>query len=163
MISCKKITIKSAQSTMKKCILLFVAMLLLVGCGAPKDDVLSINGIYLGKKVPADQDHMIMDDNCSYMENNVGYNVDSNDRVEYMVFYRVENTAGEELYGLSNIKLFYHGEHLNTTEKVIACFGKDYVPVKDEPYETFTFEDDELIVEISLYNGEFNGIIVKPR
>ncbi len=148
---------------MKKYIILFVVMLFLSGCGAQKDDILSINGIYLGKKVSIDREHLVMDGDCSYMEDYVGYNVDSNEKVEYIVFHRTENTAGEELCGLSDINLFYHGEHLDTTEKVIACFGKDYVPIGDEPYETFNFEDGELIVEISLYNGEFNGIIVKPR
>ena len=147
---------------MKKCMILLIVILLLSGCGAAKD-TLSINGMYLGKKVPTDREHLIMDGDSKYMEDYVGYNADSDDRVEYMVFHRIENSEGEELYGLSNINLFYHGEHLDTTEKVIACFGENYVPDKEEAYEAFTFEDDELIVEISLYNGEFNGITVKPR
>lgn len=147
---------------MKECIVLLIVILLLSGCVSSKD-TLSINGMYLGKKVSADREHLVMDGDCTYMENYVGYNVDSDDRVEYMVFHRTENSSGEELYGLSNINLFYRGEHLNTTEKVIACFGENYVPDKEEAYETFTFEDDELIVEISLYNGEFIGIIVKSR
>ena len=84
---------------LKKYSILFVVMLFLVGCKAPKEDVLSINGIYLGKKVSTDREYLLMDGSCSYMMENVGYNVDSNDRVEYMEFYRVENTAGEEMYG----------------------------------------------------------------
>lgn len=147
---------------MKKYIILLIVILLLSGCGASKD-TLSINGMYLGKKVPTDREHLVMDGDCTYMEDYVGYNVDSDDRVEYMVFHRTENSSGEELYGLSNINLFYRGEHLDTTEKVIACFGENYVPDKEESYEAFTFEDDEIIVEISLHNGEFIGIIVKSR
>ena len=150
------------RSAMKKHIILFIVILLLSGCGASKD-TLSINGIYLGKKVPTDREHLVMDGDCKYMEDHVGYNVDSDDRAEYMVFHRVEDSSGEELYGLSNINLFYRGEHLDTTEKVIACFGVNYVPDKEEAYETFTFEDDEVIVEISLRNGEFTGMIVKQR
>ena len=148
---------------MKKYIILFVVLLFLSGCGVSKDDVLSINGIYLGKKASTDREHLVMDGNCDYMEDGVGYDVDGNGRVEYMEFYKTENTEGEELYGLSNINLFYHGEHLDTTEKVIACFGKDYVPMEDTSHESFTFEDDELIVEISLYKDEFNGIVVKSK
>ena len=151
------------QTNIKKYIILWLAILLLSGCGVSQDDVLSINGIYLGKKVSTDRKYLVMDSNCDYMQEYVGYNVDGNGRVEYMVFNRTENTAGEELYGLSNINLFYHGQHLDTTEKVLACFGKDYVSGEDSPYEIFTFEDDELNVEISLYNGEFNGIVVKSK
>ena len=104
-----------------------------------------------------------MDGDCTYMEGYVGYDVDGDDRVEYMVVHRTENSDGEELCGLSNMNLYYHGEHLDTTEKVVACFGENYVPDKEQSYETFTFEDDELIVEISLHNGEFNGITVRER
>lgn len=147
---------------MKKYIILLIGILLLSGCGV-SNDTLSINGMYLGKKVPADREHLVMDGDCTYMEDYVGYNVDSDDRVECMVFYRTENSSGEELYGLSNINLFYHGEHLDTTEKVIACFGENYVPDKEKSYETFTFEDDELIAEISLHNGEFIGIVVESK
>lgn len=147
---------------MKKCSILLIVILLLSGCGSSKN-TLSINGMYLGKKVSTDREHLVMDGDCTYMEDYVGYNVDSDDRVECMVFHRTENSSGEELYGLSNINLYYRGEHLDTTEKVIACFGENYVPDKEESYETFTFEDDELIVEISLHNGEFIGIIVKSK
>ena len=124
---------------MKKYIILLIVVLLLSGCGASKD-TLSINGMYLGKKVPADREHLVMDGDCTYMKDHVSYNVDSDNRVEYMMFRRSENSSGEELYGLSNINLFYHGEHLDTTEKLIACFGEKYVPDKTESYEAFTFE-----------------------
>ena len=146
---------------MKKYIILLIIILILCGCGAAKD-TLSINGMYIWKKVPTDREHLVMDGDSKYMKDYVGYDADSDDRVEYMMFHRIENSAGEELYGLSNINLFYRGEHLDTTEKVIACFGENYVPDKEESYEAFTFEDDELIVEISLHNGEFIGITVKP-
>ena len=132
---------------MKKYFILLIVLLLLSGCGAT-NDTLTIDGMYLGKKVPTDRDHLVMD---------------GDDRVEYMVVHRTENSDGEELCGLSNMNLYYHGEHLDTTEKVIACFGENYVPDNEQSYETFTFEDDELIVEISLHNGEFNGIKVRAR
>ena len=147
---------------MKKYIVLLAVILLLSGCSGTKD-TLSINGMYLGKKVSTDREHLVMDGDCEYMEDYVGYDADGDDRVECMVFHRVEDSLGEELYGLSNINLFYHGEHLDTTEKVIACFGENYVPDKEEAYETFTFEDDELVVEISLHNGEFSGIVVESK
>ncbi len=79
-------------------------------------------GMCLGKKVSTNREHLVMDGDCEYMEDNVDYNVDSDDRVECMVFHRVEDSSGEELYDLSNINLFYRGEHLDTTEKVIACY-----------------------------------------
>ena len=147
---------------MKKYIILLIVILLLSGCSTSKN-TLSINGMYLGKKVPTDREHLVMDGDCTYMKDYVGYNVDNDDRLECMIFHRTEDSSGEELYGLSNINLFYHGEHLDTTEKVIACFGDNYVPDKEESYETFTFEDDELIVEIRLHNGEFSGIMVQSK
>jgi len=147
---------------MKKYFILLIMLLLLSGCGAT-NDTLTIDGMYLGKKVPTDRDHLVMDGDCTYMDGYVGYDVDGDDRVEYMVVHRTENSDGEELCGLSNMNLYYHGEHLDTTEKVIACFGENYVPDNEQSYETFTFEDDELIVEISLHNGEFNGITVRAR
>ncbi len=52
---------------MKKYIILLIVIFFLSGCGASKD-TLSINGMYLGKKVPTDQEHLVMDGDCTYME-----------------------------------------------------------------------------------------------
>ncbi len=79
---------------MKKYIILLITLLLLTGCGAPKD-TLSINGMYLGKKASTDREN--------------------------------------------------------------------YVTAEDKKYESFTFEDDELIVQIELRYGEFYNIEVSPR
>ena len=79
---------------MKKYFILLIMLLLLSGCGAT-NDTLTIDGIYLGKKVPTDRDHLVMDGDCTYM--------DGDDRVEYMVVHRTKNSDGEELCGLSNL------------------------------------------------------------
>lgn len=147
---------------MKKYIILLITLLLLTGCGAPKD-TLSINGMYLGKKASTDRDYLVMDASFGYMKNDVGYSVDGEDRIDYMAFYTTRNVKDEILCGLSDIKLVYHGERLETTEDVIACFGENYVPAEGEKYESFTFEDDELIIQIELIYGEFYNIEVSPR
>ncbi len=147
---------------MKKTILLLFAILLLTGCGAP-EDTLSINGMYLGKKAPADRDHLVMDASFTYMDNEVGYDVDADDRIEYMEFYTLSNPDDGMVCNLSDIKVLYHGERLVTTADFIACFGENYVPATDEKYDSFTFEDDELIVTIDLIHNEVSNIEVRPK
>ena len=145
---------------MKKYIFLLLTLMLLTGCGAPKD-TLSINGMYIGKKAPADRDHLVMDASFTYMDKEVGYDVDSENRIDYMEFYT--STMADDETGLDDIKLYYHGEHLDTTEKVIATLGKNYTPADGEKYESFEFEDDKLCVEVTLRNGEFTNINVTPK
>lgn len=147
---------------MKKYIILLALTLLLTGCGAPKD-TLSINGMYLGKKASTDRSVLVMDASFAYMDKEVGYSVDSEDRIDAMEFHKTEDASGEIICGLSDIKLMYHGERLETTEDIIACFGENYVPVEGEKYETFTFEDDKLLIEVTLVDKEFSGIEVTPK
>ncbi len=147
---------------MKKYIILLITLLLLTGCGAPKD-TLSINGMYLGKKAPADRDHLVMDASFTYMDKEVGYDVDGEDRIESMEFYTIRDAKGDMICDLSDIKFMYHGKQLVTTEDIIACFGENYIPAEGEKYDSFTFEDDELIVTIDLINGEVSNIKVSPR
>jgi hypothetical protein len=63
----------------------------------------------------------------------------------------------------ADINLYYHGEYLDTTEKVIATLGKNYTPADDEEYDSFEFEDDKLHIEVTLRNGEFNSIEVAAK
>lgn len=147
---------------MKKYIILLITLLLLTGCGAPKD-TLSINGMYLGKKAPADRDHLVMDASFTYMDKDVGYDVDGDDRIEYMAFYTLRDSNSEMICDLSDVEFMYHGQRLVTTEDFIACFGANYVPAEGEKYDSFTFEDDELSVTIELIHGEVSNIIVSPR
>lgn len=147
---------------MKKYIILLITVLLLSGCGAPKD-TLSINGMYLGKKAPADRDHLVMDASFTYMDKDVGYDVDGENRIEYMAFYTMRNAKGEPICDLSDVEFMYHGQRLITTEDVLACFGADYVPAVGERYDSFTFEDDELAVTVELCEGEVINIEVSPR
>ena len=145
---------------MKKYIFLLLTLMLLTGCGAPKD-TLSINGMYIGKKAKTDRAALVMDASFRYMDKEVGYDVDSDNRIEYMVFYT--STMSDNEIGLDDINLYYHGEHLDTTEKVIATLGKNYTPADGEEYESFEFEDDKLCVEVTLKNGEFTNIKVTPK
>lgn len=147
---------------MKKYIILLITLLLLTGCGAP-EDTLSINGMYLGKKAPADRDHLVMDASFTYMDKDVGYDVDSEDRIEYMAFYTLRDAKGEMICDLSDIEFLYHGQRLITTDDFISCFGENYVPAEGEKYDSFTFEDDELIVTVELIHGEVSNIEVSPR
>lgn len=147
---------------MKKYIILLITILLLTGCSAPKD-TLSINGMYLGKKAPADRDHLVMDASFTYMDKDVGYDVDGEDRIEYMAFYTMRDANGAMICDLSDVDFMYHGERLETTEDILACFGENYVPAEGEKYDSFTFEDDELIVTIQLREGEVINIEVSPR
>ena len=147
---------------MKKFILLLFIILLLTGCGAPKD-TLSINGMYIGKKVSADRSVLVMDASFTYMDNEVGYDVDADERIEYMEFYTMRDTDCGMICDLSDIKFMYHGERLVTTEDFIACFGENYVHIPHKKYNSFTFEDDELIVTIELYHNEVSNIEVRPK
>lgn len=147
---------------MKKYIILLISLLLLTGCGAPKD-TLSINGMYIGKKAPADRDHLVMDATFTYMDKEVGYDVDSEGCIEYMAFYTQRNAKGEPICDLSDIKFMYHGKQLITTQDFIDCFGENYIPTEGEKYDSFVFEDDELIVTIELIDGEVRNIEVSPR
>lgn len=147
---------------MRKYIILLITFLLLTGCGAPKD-TLSINGMYIGKKAPADRDHLVMDATFTYMDKDVGYDVDGEDRIEYMAFYTLRDSKGEMICDLSDIKFMYHGKQLITTQDFIDCFGENYVPAEGEKYDSFTFEDDELIITIELIHGEVSNIEVSPR
>lgn len=147
---------------MKKCIILLITLLLLTGCGAP-EDTLSINGMYLGKKAPADRDHLVMDASFTYMDNEVGYDVDGENRIEYMEYYTLSDPKDNMICDLSDIKVMYHGKQLVTTADFIACFGENYVPAEGEKYDSFTYEDDELIVTIDLYYGEVSNIKVSAR
>lgn len=147
---------------MKKYIILLITILLLSGCSVP-DDTLCINGMYMGKKTTEKMQNLVMDASFLYEYENVGFDVDQNDCVEFMCFSCTYNAKSEVTCGLSDIELIYHGKRLETTEDVIDCFGQNYVPAQDERYEFFTFEDDELNIEISLINGEFNGIKVEKK
>lgn len=147
---------------MKKYIILLITLLLLTGCGAPKD-TLSINGMYLGKKAPADRDHLVMDASFTYMDKDVGYDVDSEDRIVYMAFYTLRDPKDNMICDLSDIKFMYHGKQLITTQDFIDCFGANYIPAEGEKYDSFTFEDDELIVTVELIHGEVSNILVSPR
>ncbi len=147
---------------MRKYIILLITLMLLTGCGAPKD-TLSINGMYIGKKAPADRDHLVMDATFTYMDKDVGYDVDSEDRIEYMAFYTLRDAKDNMICDLSDIKVMYHGKQLVTTQDFIDCFGENYVPDETEKYNSFTFEDDELTVTIELIHGEVSNIEVSPR
>lgn len=147
---------------MKKYFILLLSLILLTGCGAPKD-TLSINGMYIGKKAPADRDHLVMDASFTYMDKDVGYDVDSEGRIEYMAFYTLRDAKGEMICDLSDIKFMYHGKQLVTTQDFIDCFGENYIPAEGEKYDSFTFEDDELMVTIELIRGEVSNIEVSPR
>ena len=147
---------------MKKYIILLITLLLLTGCGAPKD-TLSINGMYIGKKAPADRDHLVMDATFTYMDKDVGYDVDSEGRIESMEFYTLRDAKGNMICDLSDIKFMYHDKQLVTTQDFIDCFGENYVPAEGEKYDSFTFEDEELIVTIDLIHGEVSNILVSPR
>ena len=145
---------------MRKYIIFLITLLLLTGCGAPKD-TLSINGMYIGKKAKTDREHLVMDASFTYMNKEVGYDVDSDNRINHMEFHA--STMGDDEVGPDDIHLNYHGEHLDTTEKVIATLGENYTPSDGETYESFAFEDDKLFIEVTLVNGEFSGIDVTPK
>ncbi len=142
---------------MKKIIIPLLLALILSGCATPKD-TLSLNGVYIGKKTTEKMQNLVMDASFTYEYENVGFDIDGSECVESMEFHCIYNAKSEVICGLSDIKLIYHGQRLKTTADIIACFGQNYIPVEGEKYESFTFEDDQLTIEISLLNGEFNGI-----
>ncbi len=149
---------------MKKLFIMFICYFLLIGCAAPRD-VVSINNMYIGKKVAhlTNRDHLVMDAPFTYEDDYVGFNPDEDKCIKYMQFYCLSSTNPDNNVDLSDIKLIYNGQQLETTEDVIECFGQNYIPSENEKYESFVYETDTESVYISLVDGEFNGIEVTKK
>lgn len=156
------------------CLIIFIFYIFfLVGCSKQnniqgdnnlKKDTISLNGITFGEKATKKMlNNVVCDAPFSKEYNNVGFNVDENDIINYMYLSSKESyqmNGKIEKYELKDMQIVFNNRRLNTEEDLINTFNENYNPTIDENIE---YESNDFILKISLKDGKFTNIIVKNK
>lgn len=126
----------------------------------------SINDLKLGQKVPAkmtSREYLVMDADYRYIHGDVGFDVDGENRIDYLCFFATFHTDGDNL-GFEDANIVYKGTAFDDFNDMVAYFEENnQVADGTEDSDILSYEDDTCKVRVYFNEEDFSGIVIKYK
>ena len=157
---------------MKKMILLLVFMAVCsIGCASAESGTstdssaeISINGLEIGEKATKKMmDNLVMDASFMHEYKNVGFNVDEDDRIDYLSYFATFNLSGDNLE-FDDAVIVYKDTTFESFEQMVSYFEESgNAEYSKEGGEILYYEDESCTVAVYFYDESFSGIVIEEK
>ena len=120
---------------------------------------ISINGIKLGDTANKKMKQLVEDASFTYEYNNVGFDVDKNDKITLLYFLRYENT--DEVYDITKAKVYYNKTRLTTVKDFDKILGEGKITKENNGYKTKVYTEDNLSLELFIKDDNIINIKIE--
>ncbi len=147
-------------------IILLITIIILI---IPKDKTsnnmisnISINGIRIGKKANKRMKNLVMDASFKFEYKNVGFDVDDNDYITEIHFYRTQEGIDGPIYDIKKANILYKGNKLTTIKDFENILGKGKTS-KDLFFKIIEYKEDNLTLRLYIENNEIYNIEIEKK
>lgn len=140
-----------------------VMSLLMVGCNQKESKTneikdISFNGMKLGDKATEKTlEGLVMDAPFKYEFNNVGFNVDSEQKIDYLRVTTYKDSDGNVTQGMDDIEIKHKNTRLKTVDDFKKLFGEGETS-KDNQSILYEDKENEIVLYIHLNDDKITSI-----
>lgn len=137
--------------------------LLMVGCNQKESKTneikdISFNGMKLGDKATEKTlEGLVMDAPFKYEFNNVGFNVDSEQKIDYLRVTTYKDSDGNVTQGMDDIEIKHKNTRLKTVDDFKKLFGEGETS-KDNQSILYEDKENEIVLYIHLNDDKITSI-----